>query len=254
MAIWQVVFLAVVQGLTEFIPISSSAHLVILPFFLKIPKPPLFFDVSLHFGTLLSLLVYFRKEIRGFFEKDSRDFHLLKNLLVATVPAALAGAIANNFFEKFFQKPVWAAIFLIFTGLFLFLAERIATFKKCGLKLSSLGALIIGLAQALAIFPGISRSGATISAGLLLGLGREEAARFSFLLGIPIIFGSFLFEIKEIPLRQFPITLTVLGILVSFVVGYLVIDFLLKYLKKRSLYPFAIYCILAGFISIWCLK
>ncbi len=254
MSIWQAILLAVVQSLTEFIPVSSSAHLVILPHILKIPQPSLFLDVSLHFGTLLSLLVYFRQQIFELLKKGSPSRGLLKYLLVATLPAAIAGALANDFFESFFQKPFWAAVFLIFTGILLFLAERLATFKKNSLKINYSEALIIGLAQALAIFPGISRSGATISAGLFLGLKREEAARFSFLLGIPIIFGSFLFELKKVSFSTTAFFPLILGVLVSFITGYLIIDFLLKYLKQRKLYPFAAYCFLVGLISAWWLR
>lgn len=254
MAIWSVVFLAIIQGATEFIPISSSAHLVIFPALLKIPQPSLFFDISLHFGTFLALLVYFRKQIVDFFKLRAENFNLLKAIMVASIPAAVAGALFSDFFEGFFQKPLWAALFLIFNGFFLLVAERLATFKKTKLNLNLSEALAIGTAQAFAIFPGISRSGATISAGLLLGLKREEAARFSFLLGLPIFFGSFLFELKKVSLSQIYFMPVLVGIFVSFITGYIVIDFLLKYLKQNTLYLFAVYSLLLGLASAWWLK
>lgn len=254
MAIWSTILLAIVQGATEFIPVSSSAHLVILPTFFKVSQPTLFFDVSLHFGTFLALLIYFRKEIIGFFKSSKENFNLFVAILIATFPAVLAGVLFKDFFEKIFQKPLWAAFFLIINGLLLILAERLATFKKEGLNLNCIESLMIGVAQAFAIFPGISRSGATISAGLFLGLKREEAARFSFLLALPIFLGTFLFEIKDLTLSHVPLLKTAIGVLVSFVTGYLVIDFLLKYLKKGSLYLFAFYCLLVGLTSAWWLK
>ncbi len=254
MAIWSIVFLAIAQGATEFIPISSSAHLVILPAVLGISQPSLFFDISLHFGTFLALLVYFRKQIEAFFKSREENLNLLKAIVVASIPATFAGLLFRDFFERFFQKPLWAALFLIFNGLLLLIAERLATFKKAKLNLNLFEALVIGTAQALAIFPGISRSGATISAGLFLGLKRQDAARFSFLLGLPIFLGSFLFELKEVSLSQIPLIPTLIGILVSFITGYIVIDFLLKYLKQKTLYLFAVYCLFLGSASVWWLK
>ncbi len=251
---WLIVFLAVVQGATEFIPISSSAHLVIIPAILKLPQPPLFFDVSLHFGTLLALLIYFRGEIIDFFSLKKKNFPLLKAILVASIPAVLSGSLAHDFFESFFSRAFWAALFLTINGLILFAAQWLAVSSKEGIEINFFEALMIGVAQAFAIFPGISRSGATISAGILLGLKREEAARFSFILGIPIIFGSFVFELKKILFSPIPLTLILVGTFFSFLTGYLVIDFLLKYLKKGSLYPFAVYCLLVGVAGIWWLK
>ncbi len=256
MLIWQAIFWAAVQGLTEFIPISSSAHLVILPSLFKLPVPSLFFDVSLHFGTLLSLLVYFRKEILTLFKVKNwrQNFPLFKALVIATLPAALIGILANDFFEKVFKTPLWAAYFLLGTAAIMVIAEKMASARKNELNLGWKEALFIGLAQAAAILPGLSRSGLTISAGLLSGLSRESSARFSFLLGIPIIFGSFLFELKEVSQAQIDFLPFLIGIIVSFLTGYLVIDFLLKYLKKGRLYLFSVYCFLIGLISEWWLS
>jgi undecaprenyl-diphosphatase len=251
MTLLQSIILGILQGLTEFLPISSSAHLVIVPALFKWPEHPIFLDVSLHFGTLLALIVYFRKDLQRIFTSEKRTLSLI---VIATLPAAISGYFFNDFFEKTFSDTVRAAFFLFITAFLLFFAEVIRRKSYSLLSLSWWQALIIGLFQAFALFPGISRSGSTISGGMFLGLRREEATRFAFLLGIPVIMGAFFLELPYSVVNRKALTPFVLGGATSFFSGYLAIHFLLKYVKKGKLYPFAVYCLIFGLFSLWVVK
>jgi undecaprenyl-diphosphatase len=247
--LFESLFLGIVQGLTEFIPVSSSGHFVLISSVLNLTEPSLAFNVALHFGTLLALLVYFRSdliELLSLRKKSSRQ--LLVLIILATLPAALIGYLFNQFFEETFSQPIPAAFFLIVTAFLLWLAEKHYQPQQTLTVMKWLDALIIGLFQALAIFPGISRSGATISAGLFRKLGREDATRFAFLMGIPIIFGAFVFEVIEVQFFTHNWPQTLIGLLSAFFSGYIAIGFLLKYVKERSLRPFAFYCLAVGVI------
>jgi len=269
--ILQAFFLGVLQGATEFLPISSSGHLVLVPWLLGWPAPGLGFDAVVHWGTAVAVVVYFwrdwaslvpaacrslssvlRKETR-FFPKNlvsgSADSRLAWLILLGTVPAALIGYLLEDFFEGMFARPVAAAGFLLVTAALLSASERLGRHERDLDTLAWPDALIVGLGQALAIFPGISRSGATIAAGLARGLRREHAARFSFLLATPIILGAGLFKVMDLAqigglATQVP--LLVVGFLSAGLVGFGCIHFLLRYLQRRRLYPFAIYCAAAG--------
>jgi undecaprenyl-diphosphatase len=251
--------LGAVQGLTEFVPVSSSAHLVLVPYMLGWPIPGLAFDVAVHLGTALALIVYFFRELvdivagasraltgRGS-ERDREMGRLAVVLTVGSIPAAVVGILFSDYFEKLFQQPVPVALQLLVTAAILFLGEAIYRRRpkkpQRGLERVSLGdAALIGLLQAGAIIPGISRSAATITGGMALGLTRDAAARFSFLLALPAILGAGLVELPD--LAPATDTATVLAAAaVAAVIGFMSIAFLLRYLRTRDTRPFAYYCV-----------
>lgn len=255
MNIFQALFLGLVQGATEFIPVSSSAHLVLVPYLLGWESPSLSFDVMVHFGTILAVIFLFWKEIgmliRGFFrlvfrgKMDDPMGRLALFFLLATLPAVIVGISAKKFLEDLFNDPLSVSYLLLATGLLMYLSERWAAQTKDLMRLSWIDSLIIGVGQALAIAPGISRSGATISFALLRGVKRDDAARFSFLLAIPIIVGTTLYEGKDLFLKAGSFSLTlplIVGIISAFVSGAISIRILLKVVRKRSLSIFSYYC------------
>lgn len=240
-----VVLLAAIQGVTEFLPVSSSGHLVVVQELFKqlgYPLPEdktLVLDVALHFGTLLSVLVFFWRRI---WELISRDWRVIGLVFVASVPAGIAGVTLKKHFEAMFENPLGVGCFFFITGALLLWADRRPPGQTTCRELSYGRALIIGLFQALAILPGVSRSGSTISAGLGVGLRRDEAATFSFLMAIPVIAGAGLLEghkhIKSPPEPLFAAMLAV-GVLVSFVVGLIALWWLIRWLEKGRLHWFA---------------
>ena len=266
MDILQAILLGIVQGATEFIPVSSSGHLVLVPWLLGWDSPGLVFDTVVHWGTLVAVLAYFWRDwlalitawFRGLFHWDwlEPQARLTWLLILATIPAARIGFFLEDFFEGLFGKPGWVGVFLLVTAGLLALSEWLANLATRQRDLNSLrwpDAILIGLGQAAAIAPGISRSGATIATGLFRGLQRPAAARFSFLLATPIIFGAGLFKLQDLfvapdPLAQVP-ALTA-GFLAAAASGYLCIWGLLRYLEHGKLYPFAVYCVLAGVFSL----
>lgn len=248
MTIFQAIILGLVQGLTEFFPISSSAHLVLVPFFLKWNYPSLLFDVSLHFGTLIAIIIVFWKEL----------IQILKNkkwivlLAIGTIPAAISGTLWYDAIENLFKKPEAAAGFLIITGILLIWGQRTKTKDKNFQDLTIAEVFIIGLAQACALVPGLSRSGLTIVAGLRQGLKSVEAVKFSFLLATPIILGA---VIKELPQLVSVTTKSdylavIIGTLVAVISGYLAIKFLLQFVKDKKLNIFAYYCWLLAIFTL----
>jgi undecaprenyl-diphosphatase len=255
----EAIILGIVQGATEFIPVSSSGHLVLVPWLLGWESPGLVFDTVVHWGTLVAVLAYFWRDwwsligawVRGLLQWDWRDpnARLAWLILLGTLPAAVLGFALEDFFESLFGKPVWVSVFLLVTAGLLALSEWLGDKTRALEDLAWRDAVVIGLGQAAAIAPGISRSGATIAAGLLRGVQRAEAARFSFLLATPIIFGAGLFKLLDLlsmpdPLAQVPVLVT--GFLAAAISGYLCIWFLLRYLQRGKLYPFAVYCTVAG--------
>jgi undecaprenyl-diphosphatase len=275
MNLFQALILGIIQGATEFLPVSSSGHLVLAPWLLGWnhpesawyldPKDPfqLAFDVVLHLGTILAVLIYFWRDwldlIQGVFHAarrrtiDDPKAKLALLIVLGTIPAALIGFTLDEFFESMFQQETAAAAFLLVTATFLFLTERLGRRERDLEQITWLDALLIGLGQALAIFPGISRSGATIATGLTRGLKREPAARFSFLLATPIILGAGAFKILDLAqagdLTGRAPALAV-GFLGAGIVGFGCIHFLMCYLQRHSLYPFAIYCAALSSISL----
>jgi len=259
----QALILGIVQGTTEFIPISSSGHLVLVPWLLDWPEPGLVFDTIVHWGTLVAVLAFFWRDIvalarawagslaeRNLHQPEARLAWLI---IVGTLPAALMGFLCQDFFESLFSSPGWVAALLLVTGGILALSERLSKRQRALGDLGWLDSVLIGLAQGLAIAPGISRSGATMAMGLLRGVKREAAARYSFLLSTPIIFGAGLLQLVELfkagagTAHLLPL---IVGFLAAAISGYLCIRFLLAYLQRGRLYVFAAYCWLAGTVSL----
>ena len=259
MDILQAIILGLLQGATEFIPVSSSGHLVLVPWLFGWDSPGLVFDTVVHGGPLVAVLAYFWRDwlalirawVQGLRHWDWHDplARLAWMILLGSIPAAVIGFLLEDFFESLFGEPVWVSVFLLVTAGLLALSERLGERRKGADDLRWYDALIIGIGQAAAIAPGISRSGATIATGLFRGLRRPDAARFSFLLATPIIFGAGLFKLLDLltmsnPLAQVPALAA--GFVTAAIVGYLCIWGLLRYLQRGNLYPFAIYCACLG--------
>jgi undecaprenyl-diphosphatase len=283
--IYQAIVLAIVQGLGEFIPISSSGHLIIVRRLLGWNElsaaHELSFDVALHFGTLLSVLFYFRRtwfqiiraalggKVVRFSESGDSDANLTADLseeeqkeermllwflAIATIPGAIAGKLLEHSAEDYFREHIFLiAGALIFVALLMWLGEKIGSLEKPLTRISLADSLLIGIAQAFALIPGVSRSGSTITAGLFRGLKRDAAVRFSFLLSTPLIAGAALLKAHELhkeglpPGMQMPV---LVGIIVSALVGYVAIAWLIRYLQSNSLRLFIIYRIVAGVVVI----
>jgi len=260
MTLLQSIILGIIQGLTEFLPISSSAHLVLTPYLMgwQIPAQAAFiFDVLVQLGTLLAVILYFRKDLYRilvavidglihrypFSEPMSR---LGWMLILATIPAVVVGLLFKDPVERAFDSPVAVALLLLVTAAFLVVAEVVGKRNRQFETISWKDALIIGLIQAISLLPGISRSGSTISGGMIRDLERPAAARFSFLMSVPVMLGAGVLAIIDlIQLADFSVQLPTLiaGFITSAIVGYLSIRWLLAYLVKRRLYLFAIYCV-----------
>lgn len=240
-----------VQGLTEFLPISSSGHLILVPKLFGWPDPGLTFDVALHMGTLLAVLGFYARTwveiLTGKYGSFSQNIILM--VLAGSVPAALLGALGDSYIESNFRSEVLIAVNLIVFGLVLFLADKMGK-KNKSLRDSRLpDAVVIGLAQALALIPGVSRSGITISAGLWRGLNRADAANLSFLLSTPIIAGAGIYKLRHLAsggVTQADLGLMVTGFLASAVVGFLAIKVLISYLSREGFEIFIWYRVLLG--------
>ncbi len=261
MDIFQAIVLGLVQGVTEFAPISSSAHLVIVPSLLGWSDAGVAFDVALHLGTLFAVIAYFRGDIKDLLtsfisgltspkERNEPDFKIALFIMTGTIPAAILGLLLNDFFEALFNDISSVSILLIFTGCFIFMAEKFGKKEKRITQITLKDSLLIGLSQAVALAPGVSRSGVTISTGLLAGLDRESAARFSFLLSIPIIAGAAVLKFFDflILFEKGQGTILAAGFFSALLSGYLCIKFLLSLIKKSSLYVFSYYCFVVGFL------
>jgi undecaprenyl-diphosphatase len=254
--------LGLLQGLTEFLPISSSGHLALARQFMDNQlQTGIVFEVVVHFGTLGSILLYYRKEvadiIKGAFKlslhpmspKDKTEWYVVF-ILLSMIPAFIAGFTLKDQLEGIFSDPVLVSIMLLVTGTLLFATRFVKVHDK---ELNMPKAFLIGIAQAFAMIPGISRSGSTISAGLFLGLKREEVANFSFLMVIPVIAGATLLQVIEL-IEQGPedalIVSLVAAFLTAFISGYYALKYLIIILKKKGFHYFAYYCWLLGGVSL----
>lgn len=237
----QAIILGFIQGLTEFFPVSSTAHLIILPWFFewKGDVNTLTFDVALHGGTLTALLFCFWKDWVELFTKKQE---LLGMIILASIPAGVAGFFLNDIVEKSLREPLVISVMLVAVGFVMLAAEKVAKYKDME-KVDYFDALLIGIAQATALVPGVSRSGITISAGLFKGFKREAAARFSFLISTPIIAGATLLHLRKLLTSQgnHDFQLFSVGIITSSITGFLAIKFLLAFLKKYPLNIFVYY-------------
>jgi undecaprenyl-diphosphatase len=250
--ILQAGILGLVQGLGEFLPISSSAHLVIVPWLFNWEDQGLTFDIALHIGTLIAVAIYFWKDwlqliTKGVTDARSREGRLFWYLVLATIPGAMIGLLLEKKAETSFRNPVLIAIMLIALGIVLYWVDRKSAKKIEAENISLKTSFLIGLSQALAIIPGVSRSGITMTTGLFLGLTREGAARFSFLLSAPIIFGAAIVKVPHIIANPAVITTNfIVGMVVSCVTGIASIGFLLRYVQTKTFLPFAWYRFILG--------
>jgi len=257
---WKAIILGIVQGLTEFLPISSSGHLVLAQHFLNVTEPPLFFDIMLHLGTLGAVLIAFRRDIRDVFlaifgrntanytKKSGRMFALF--IIIGSVPTIFIALILEKFVKELFVSPLPVSVMLIITGVILWLSGRFRSANPVYRGINTARALIIGTAQGIAALPGISRSGATISTALMCGMSGEEAARYSLLLSVPAIIGATILELKDVASIDIPVWAIIGGTLMAFVVGYLAIKFLLGTLRRGQFSKFAYYCWGIGTLAI----
>lgn len=244
-------FWGLIQGLTEFLPISSSGHLVLVPALLGQEPPDLATSAMLHMGTLLAVLVYFRKEVVEVVTFTDRGRRLLLLLLVGTIPAAVLGLTLESRFEALNENPRGVALALALTGVALFATRWIPRRDKTAEDATMTDTIIMGFGQALALIPGVSRSGSTISTGLLRGFTDTEAARYSFLLGIPAIAGAGVFEGRELLESGSTVGAEIfIGVAVAAISGYAAIAFLLRLIGRTGLSPFGIYCMVAGVVAL----
>ncbi len=266
MTVGQAIFLGIIQGLTEFLPVSSSGHLVLGQALLGIQEQNITFEVFVHFGTLLAVLTVFYRDVGNivlaFFSKDlispgpvehyrrNANFRLAIYIIIGTIPAVIVGLFFKDFFEKSFNDPRLVCAMLIVTGLLL-LSTLVPHRKRQGMGI--INTFLIGIAQAFAILPGISRSGSTIVTGMHLKLDAVQAARFSFLLSIPAILGAALLEFMTI--LETGITLQnflalAAGTIAAYISGYIAIESLLNIVRRGKLYMFAPYCIFLGILGL----
>ncbi|CAI8155465.1 undecaprenyl-diphosphate phosphatase [Pseudidiomarina mangrovi] len=256
MSLFETIVLALIQGLTEFLPISSSAHLILPSQLLGWADQGLAFDVAVHVGTLLAVMMYYRRDIGellvgwvGSFRGQHNAYSRLAWLLIwATIPAGLAGLLGSGLVENYGRSAAVIATTTISFGLLLWYADARASERSGIHALTVKQALLIGIAQAVALIPGTSRSGITMTAGLLLGLTRVDAARFSFLLSIPVIIMAGGYNGVKLVLQAEPVSWQpiLVGVLVSFVAAYVCIFYFLKIIARMGMLPFVIYRLLLG--------
>ena len=273
MTILEAIVLGILQGITEFLPVSSSGHLVLMQHFLGIKESQIFFDVMLHFGTLGAVIIVYyqllgalvRTGFSTLFQADlyrhpqltissTPHLRMLWYLLLGSIPTGLIAMLFKNSLESIFGKPMVVASMLIVTGLILQLSRLEHRRLQAETPLQAWHSPLIGIVQGLAIIPGISRSGSTISISLLLGLSPQAAAQYSFLLSIPAILGAVILKLKDVGEITTAPTVIVAGTLTSFIVGYIALRFLLAILNRGKFSIFSYYCFALGIIaamSIW---
>ncbi len=259
MSLIQAIILGAVQGLTEFLPISSSGHLVMVQHVMSLSSEAIAVDTWLHVGALGAVVVYFRSELIAVLKStllwvrrrdQDENTAIARYLAIASVPAAVAGLLFENLFADAFESLALAGGMLIVTGLMLWFAESLATGERRLSSMSLRDSVWIGIAQMAAILPGISRSGATITAGMWRGVGRADSARFSFLLSIPIIIGATGLSTIRSGLAGVSIPVLLAGILSAGASGLLAIALLMKVLESKRLRLFSVYCFIVGVIAL----
>jgi undecaprenyl-diphosphatase len=260
-----------IQGVSEFLPISSSAHLVIFPYIMKWDYQGLSFDVALHFGTAIAIIAYFWKDWKDIFQSSFFNYHLkskMKNdqmndkcemengkfpksflwqILAASIPAAIVGFLLNDYIEKYFHSPLLIALNLVFFGILLWLVDKISKSTYDIRHTIYRRSLAIGLAQCVALVPGVSRSGITMTAARSMGFNKKDGAKISFMLGTPAMLGAFALSAKDMTLRDINIPFVIATISAAFF-GFLAIKYLLKYLERGSFIVFTWYRIAVGLI------
>jgi undecaprenyl-diphosphatase len=260
----QVIILAIVQGLTEFLPISSSGHLVLIPKFFDWTDQGLAFDVAVHFGSLLAVLAFFRTDIVGLIKGglqvlggsvDSVQSRLALGIALGTIPASIAGLLLVDWIEANLRSPSVIVFTLSGYAVLMYLADRFGRRDRNISDVTIRDAVLIGIAQALALVPGTSRSGVTITAGRILGLERQDAARFSFLLAVPVILLATMFSLAKLLASDDPVAWgqLALGVVVSAVVAYISIEFFMRFVSRIGLLPFAIYRLILAAVIVYVL-
>ena len=260
MSIIEAIFLGILQGATEFLPISSSGHLVLMPAIFEITPPDLTLIGLVHLGSLMAVLIYFRRDLwdivtavlRTLLQRQpmsETNSRLGWYILAGCIPAAVTGLLLEGFFDSVFSRPNWAAFFLLITAVLLVVGERMLSGDKTFDTMNWSDTIIIGLFQTFALFPGVSRSGSTIVGGLVRGFDRVTAARFSFLLGVPVILGAGLLSIVDIVTAEglmFTTAVYVSAFLAAAISGYICIAFMLNWVRSHSMFIFAAYTALLG--------
>lgn len=257
----QIIVLAIVQGLTEFLPISSSAHLILVPLVLKWPDQGLAFDVAVHVGSLLAVLYYFRQTVRSLLQawlgsltggKVSSNSRLAWWVIFGTIPAVIIGYLFKGMIETELRSPWVIAVTTIGFGLLLLLSDKIGSRRRNETQLGLIDVIVIGCFQAIALIPGTSRSGITMTAGLFLGMTRRAAARFSFLLSMPLIFASGVLQTRDLIQSSIPIDWVALliAVVLSALSAGLCIHLFLKLIERMGMMPFVIYRLLLGSLLI----
>lgn len=249
MNIFQAIILGITQGITEWFPVSSSGHLALVQKFFNI-NVPMSFDIFLHFASLIVIVLVFWKDIKdiivGIFKKDKKYINLFIYLVIASIPAGLVGFLLKDKIDTIFSNIMFVGVSLIITGIVLFLT-RFAKNKNKEINIKN--SIVIGLAQAVAVLPGISRSGSTISAGLFSGLDTKTATRFSFLLSIPVILGASIFEIKNISIIE-NLWYLLASCVTTIIVGFLSLKYLLRVVDKNQFKNFSFYCFILGLLVV----
>jgi len=266
MPLYQAVILALVQALTEFLPVSSTAHLTLVPWIMHWPDPGLAFDVALHAGTLVAVLLYFFKDwvtlalcglgikypATASTEEVAQHRRLFWYMVIGTIPGGIAGKLFDRQVEDYFRTPMIIGTSMVLVALLMWWADSKSRLTR-KLEDANIGdAATIGVAQAIALWPGVSRSGITITTGLFRGLTREAATRFSFLLSTPLIAGAValklpgLIKLHKVGALDLPLSTLIISIIISGVAGYFVIAFFIRYLQTRTLKPFVIYRLVVG--------
>lgn len=251
MAVFESILWGLVQGLTEFLPISSSGHLVLVPAFLGVDQPDLATSAVLHLGTLAAVVAYYRRDLIGLtrFRQDAAARRVLYLLAIGTIPAVI-GVFVEDQIGSIQEDPTAVAIALLITGVVLFISGLFMSGRISLERLPLKDGLLIGVAQAFALIPGISRSGMTITAGVSRDLSTAEAARFSFLLAVPTIAGGGLLSLLDLAGTDVEFGPILVGLVVSAISGYLAIAWLLRALARTGFLPFAVYCLVVGSIGI----
>jgi undecaprenyl-diphosphatase len=270
----QSVMLGIIQGLTEFLPVSSSGHLVLLQNLFGIREPELLFDISLHIGTLTAIFIVFYQEIQSIFQTllrlpafikssgklksvfaENEEIRIAALIIIGSIPTAILGILFHKIADQIFGSVWIVGAMLLVTGTLLWFTRQISIEGRPLIKVSIRDALMIGLMQGMAIMPGISRSGATISMALFLGMNREVAGRYSFLLSIPAILGALTLSLHSTIIQtNIPVKIILLGTVTAALIGYIALKILLHMVKQGHLYYFAPYCWLLGAVTlIWSL-
>jgi undecaprenyl-diphosphatase len=260
----KIIILAIIQGMTEFLPVSSSGHLALAEYLLGIESPGVTLEVFLHFGTFMSVLVIFWKDIikiiiavfANFWKvwkyptvmKENENFAMGVYIVLSMIPAGIVGLVFEEQIDGFFDNIVMVGVALIVTGTVLFITQWAQNEKR---PLKGWRAFLMGIAQAIAIIPGISRSGSTLSMGMFLGIPREKVAKFSFLMALPLIFGATIMKAKDaLAVEGFIWSGIIIGTITAFIFGYFAVKWLLSAITKGRLYIFGFYCLAIGFLAI----